>query len=78
MIEFKIQDNVQLLHGISPEMTIAEINEADQTAKCVWYDSKSREIKDRWIPLTTLKPTEKKAAINKEDLLNTIYRRNRY
>ena len=65
MTEFKVQDSVQLLHGYTPTMTITEIDEADKTAHCIWYDhSKSKEIKQQWIPLVALKKTPEKKPID--------------
>lgn len=48
MEDFKVQDSVQLLHGYTPTMTIAEINLVTGMALCVWYDAhKTRTINPR-------------------------------
>jgi uncharacterized protein YodC (DUF2158 family) len=72
---FKLQDSVQLLHGYTPTMTISEINEETQQAKCVWYDSvKTKDVKIMWIPLNALKPTPLKTPLDADTLIKTAYR----
>jgi len=74
--DFKVQYSVQLLNGYTPTMTISEINQETQEAKCIWYDSvKTKDIKNAWIPLNVLKHTPEKTPIDKETLINTLYRR---
>jgi len=56
MESLKVQDCVQLLHGYTTKMTISEIDNEKQEAKCVWYDIKSRKYQTQWLPLNVLKP----------------------
>lgn len=74
-IQFKVQDSVQLLHGPTPTMTIAQINEENQIALCIWYDNvKTKTIKQDWIPLTALKHTPERQPIDIEDIKKAVYR----
>lgn len=73
--EFKPQDSVQLLHGLTPIMVLSEINEVDQTALCVWYDrAKTKNIKQAWIPLNALRHTPERAPLSSEDILGAFRR----
>lgn len=74
-IEFSIQDSVQLLNGLTPTMTISEINADNQTALCVWYDRSKKKINKEWLPLNVLKITPVSTPISKDELLNAVYRR---
>jgi len=67
-----VKDSVQLLNGLTPTMTVSQIE--NERALCVYYDQKSRRIIQDWIPLNTLKHTPKKKPIDFEDLKKTIYR----
>jgi uncharacterized protein YodC (DUF2158 family) len=53
--QFKVKDCVQLLHGYTPTMTIAEIFEETQMAKCVWYDRIKKKTHVEDIPISALK-----------------------
>lgn len=65
--QFKAQDSVQLLHGYTPTMTISQIDEEKQMAHCVWYDTtKTRTIKQEWLPLSVLKHTPERTTIDPE------------
>ena len=75
MADFKVKDSVQLLHGYTPTMTVSEVDLVAQKTKCVWYDTKKREIKQEWLPFDVLKHTPQKTPINKDELLNAIYGR---
>jgi uncharacterized protein YodC (DUF2158 family) len=65
---FKVQDSVQLLHGLTPTMIISEINETTQQTFCIWYDTKAKKMKQEWLPLNVLKLTPERKPINLEEL----------
>jgi uncharacterized protein YodC (DUF2158 family) len=72
---FQEKDSVQLLHGYTPTMTIAQINQKNKTALCVWFDStKTKKIIQDWIPLVALKHTPEREPIDVDDLKRAIYR----
>jgi uncharacterized protein YodC (DUF2158 family) len=71
-IEFKEGDCVQLKHGDSYKMTIAEVYELTKEAKCIWLNPKTRKNEIQHLPFSVLKhcpkePTaEEKLKIAKE------------
>jgi uncharacterized protein YodC (DUF2158 family) len=66
---FQAGDSVQLLHGYTPTMTISQVNQENQTALCVWYDSsKTKRVVQDWIPLNVLKRTPEKQSLSLEEL----------
>jgi uncharacterized protein YodC (DUF2158 family) len=55
MEDLKVGDCVQLMHGYTPKMTVSAINEAEQSVKCVWFDTKKGKHVLEDLPLNTLK-----------------------
>jgi protoporphyrinogen oxidase len=53
--DFKVGDCVQLRHGETDQMNIAEIFELTKEAKCIWRDRKTGNNKIQDLPLSVLK-----------------------
>ena len=61
--DFKVQDCVRLIHGYTPDMTISDIDESAKTAKCFWYDTKTKKMQSDILPLSVLKHCPEKATV---------------
>jgi len=64
MENFEVQNSVQLLNGLTPTMTISELNADKTQANCVWFDSKTRKVVQQWLPTNSLKHTPKREPID--------------
>jgi uncharacterized protein YodC (DUF2158 family) len=72
--EFKIGDCVRLIHGYTPDMTVAEIFAATNEAKCTWYDPKTKKIITQDLSLNVLKHCPEKTPIDLEGIKRAMGR----
>ena len=66
--KLKVGDFVQLQAGYAPKMQISSLDEANQTAVCVWYDVKKRKHNTEILPLNVLKLYPERTPLTKDEI----------
>jgi hypothetical protein len=72
MSDINVHDCVQLIHGYTTKMSVSAINAENQTATCVWLDTKSRRYIMQELPLNVLKKIVEPPPIQIEGILNEL------